>query len=69
MALDLTPEQKATGKANFEQAAGDLGDPGMPAGELRVVPQRPTVACLATDHEGLIAERNRRSLGGALDHG
>ncbi len=24
MALDLTPEQKSTGKANFEQAAGDL---------------------------------------------
>ncbi|MBM3980059.1 MAG: Gfo/Idh/MocA family oxidoreductase [Planctomycetes bacterium] len=24
MALDLTPEQKAVGKANFEQAAGDL---------------------------------------------
>ena len=27
MALDLTPEQKATGKANFEQAAGDLARP------------------------------------------
>src|SRR5437899_8017580 len=24
MALDLNPEQKAAGKANFEQAAGDL---------------------------------------------
>ena len=28
MALDLTPEQKATGKANFEQAAGDLARDG-----------------------------------------
>ncbi len=28
MALDLTPEQKAAGKANFEQAAGDLGRAG-----------------------------------------
>lgn len=28
MALDLTPEQKATGKANFEQAAGDLARTG-----------------------------------------
>jgi predicted dehydrogenase len=28
MALDLTPEQKATGKANFEQAAGDLARNG-----------------------------------------
>ncbi|WP_439626932.1 Gfo/Idh/MocA family protein [Gemmata sp.] len=28
MALDLTPEQKATGKANFEQAAGDLARAG-----------------------------------------
>ncbi len=28
MALDLTPEQKATGKANFEQAAGDLARSG-----------------------------------------
>lgn len=28
MALDLTPEQKATGKVNFEQAAGDLARAG-----------------------------------------
>jgi predicted dehydrogenase len=28
MALDLTPEQKAVGKANFEQAAGDLARAG-----------------------------------------
>jgi predicted dehydrogenase len=28
MALDLTPEQKAAGKANFEQAAGDLARAG-----------------------------------------
>ncbi|MBA4065261.1 MAG: gfo/Idh/MocA family oxidoreductase [Isosphaera sp.] len=28
MALDLTPEQKATGKANFDQAAGDLARGG-----------------------------------------
>jgi len=28
MALDLTPEQKATGKANFEQASGDLARAG-----------------------------------------
>src|SRR6185312_10076138 len=28
MALDLTPEQRATGKANFEQAAGDLARNG-----------------------------------------
>jgi predicted dehydrogenase len=28
MALDLTPEQKATGKANFEQAVGTLGREG-----------------------------------------
>jgi predicted dehydrogenase len=28
MALDLTPEQKATGKANYEQAAGDLARAG-----------------------------------------
>ena len=28
MALDLTPEQKATGKANFEQATGDLARAG-----------------------------------------
>lgn len=28
MALDLTPEQKATGKQNFEQAAGDLARNG-----------------------------------------
>ncbi len=28
MSLDLTPEQKATGKANFEQAAGDLARDG-----------------------------------------
>ena len=28
MALDLTPEQKATGKTNFEQAAGDLARAG-----------------------------------------
>ncbi|MDB5313234.1 MAG: gfo/Idh/MocA family oxidoreductase [Gemmataceae bacterium] len=28
MALDLTPEQKATGKANFEQATGDLAREG-----------------------------------------
>ena len=28
MSLDLTPEQKATGKANFEQAAGDLARAG-----------------------------------------
>ncbi|QJW93075.1 Gfo/Idh/MocA family protein [Frigoriglobus tundricola] len=28
MALDLTPEQKATGKTNFEQASGDLARAG-----------------------------------------
>jgi predicted dehydrogenase len=28
MAIDLTPEQKATGKANFDQAAGDLARAG-----------------------------------------
>ncbi len=28
MSLDLTPEQKATGKANFEQASGDLARAG-----------------------------------------
>lgn len=28
MSLDLTPEQKATGKANFDQAAGDLARQG-----------------------------------------
>src|SRR5215475_6547325 len=28
MALDLTPEQKAAGKANFEQATGDLARAG-----------------------------------------
>ncbi|MFM8275252.1 MAG: hypothetical protein ACKODX_23365, partial [Gemmata sp.] len=28
MALDLTPEQKAAGKANFEQAAGELARAG-----------------------------------------
>src|SRR4051812_43104053 len=28
MSLDLTPEQKATGKANFEQAVGDLSRAG-----------------------------------------
>ena len=28
MSLDLTPEQKATGKANFEQAVGDLARGG-----------------------------------------
>src|SRR6185437_12961587 len=28
MALDLTPEQRATGKANFDQAAGDLARNG-----------------------------------------
>jgi predicted dehydrogenase len=28
MSLDLTPEQKATGKTNFEQAAGDLARAG-----------------------------------------
>lgn len=28
MALDLTPEQKATGKANYEQATGDLARAG-----------------------------------------
>ncbi|MCS7272255.1 MAG: twin-arginine translocation signal domain-containing protein, partial [Gemmataceae bacterium] len=28
MALDLTPEQKAIGRANFEQAAGDLAREG-----------------------------------------
>ncbi len=28
MALDLTPEQKAIGKANFEQAAGELARAG-----------------------------------------
>jgi predicted dehydrogenase len=28
MSLDLTPEQKATGKANFDQAAGDLAREG-----------------------------------------
>src|SRR5262245_57831628 len=28
MALDLTPEQKATGKANFHRAVGKLAEPG-----------------------------------------
>src|SRR5262245_880492 len=28
MSLDLTPEQKAVGKANFEQATGDLSRAG-----------------------------------------
>ena len=28
MALDLTPEQKATGRQNFEQAAGELARDG-----------------------------------------
>lgn len=34
MALDLTPEQKATGKANFEQAAGDLARGGQMNGTM-----------------------------------
>jgi len=45
MALDLTPEQKATGKANFEQAAGDLARDGkmktMAVGGSPVDPQKP----------------------------
>ncbi|VTT97673.1 oxidoreductase domain protein : Probable NADH-dependent dehydrogenase OS=Planctomyces maris DSM 8797 GN=PM8797T_28399 PE=4 SV=1: GFO_IDH_MocA [Gemmataceae bacterium] len=45
MALDLTPEQKATGKANFEQAAGDLARAGkmntMAVGGSPVDPQKP----------------------------
>ena len=48
MALDLTPEQKATGKANFEQAAGDLARAGKMRldGRRRGTPIRsnPTVA-------------------------
>lgn len=45
MALDLTPEQKATGKANFEQAAGDLARAGkmntMAVGGAPVDPAKP----------------------------
>ncbi|MBA4188175.1 MAG: gfo/Idh/MocA family oxidoreductase [Planctomycetaceae bacterium] len=45
MALDLTPEQKATGKANFEQAAGDLARAGkmntMAVGGAPVDPKNP----------------------------
>lgn len=44
MALDLTPEQKATGKANFEQAAGDLARAGkmntMAVGGTPVAPDK-----------------------------
>ncbi len=45
MALDLTPEQKATGKANFEQASGDLARGGkmnsMVVGGSTVDPAKP----------------------------
>ena len=45
MALDLTPEQKAAGKANFEQAAGDLARAGkttsLVAGGEKVDPKKP----------------------------
>lgn len=45
MALDLTPEQKATGKANFEQATGDLARAGkmnsMVVGGTAVDPKKP----------------------------
>jgi predicted dehydrogenase len=45
MALDLTPEQKAAGKANFEQAAGDLARAGkmntMAVGGTPVDPAKP----------------------------
>lgn len=45
MALDLTPEQKAMGKANFEQAAGDLARAGkmnsMVVGGSAVNPAKP----------------------------
>lgn len=45
MALDLTPEQKAAGKANFEQAAGDLARAGkmnsMVTGGAPVDPAKP----------------------------
>jgi len=45
MALDLTPEQKAVGKANFEQAVGDLARQGkmssVVVGGTPVDPQHP----------------------------
>jgi predicted dehydrogenase len=45
MALDLTPEQKAAGKANFEQAAGDMARAGkmntMAVGGAAVDPKNP----------------------------
>jgi len=45
MSLDLTPEQKATGKANFEQAAGDLARAGkmetMVTGGAKPDPKQP----------------------------
>lgn len=45
MALDLTPEQKAAGKANFEQSAGDLARGGkmnsMVTGGAPVDPEKP----------------------------
>jgi predicted dehydrogenase len=45
MSLDLTPEQKATGKANFEQASGDLARAGkmntMAAGGAAADPDKP----------------------------
>jgi predicted dehydrogenase len=45
MALDLTPEQKAAGRANFEQAAGDLARAGkmnsMAVGGEKVDPAKP----------------------------
>ena len=45
MALDLTPEQKATGKANFEQATGDLARAGkmnsMAVGGVPADPKKP----------------------------
>jgi predicted dehydrogenase len=45
MALDLTPEQKAIGKANFEQASGDLARAGkmnsMVVGGSKVDPAKP----------------------------
>ena len=47
MSLDLTPEQKAMGKANFEQATGDLARAGkmnsMVAGGAPI-PRTPTAA-------------------------
>ncbi len=46
MSLDLTPEQKATGKGNYEQAVGDLARAGKMPGTMVVgggtVPAQPT---------------------------